>query len=255
MTDAADFYTGLVAEAYALLKGETFDPARYAAFVRESGEPALEVGCGDGHPLFDLVADGLDVDGVDSSRDMIDRARRVAQAAGLPVELHVARMEEMDLGRRYRSIYLAGPTFELLPDDTACLAALAAFRRHLARGGRVMIPLWIPEATAPAAFGTCREATDDAGARLSFTPLSEELDHAQRTRRTQVRYGRTMPDGSSETVDREWVIHWQTPTTLRGLAHEAGLEVVAVDPDQGGDDGELPSGAEFTAYLKASTAT
>ncbi|WP_192796685.1 class I SAM-dependent methyltransferase [Serinicoccus kebangsaanensis] len=80
MTDAADFYTGLVADAYALLKGEIFD-------------------------------------GVDSSPDMIERARRAARSQGASVGLHVGRMEALDLGRSYASIYLDGPTFEPLPDD------------------------------------------------------------------------------------------------------------------------------------------
>ena len=48
MTDPADFYTGLVAEAYSALKAQTFDPTVYAAFVRAHGQPGLEVGCGAG---------------------------------------------------------------------------------------------------------------------------------------------------------------------------------------------------------------
>ena len=31
------------------------------------GEPALEIGCGDGDPLLDLVAAGLDVEGLDAA--------------------------------------------------------------------------------------------------------------------------------------------------------------------------------------------
>src|SRR6478735_3415667 len=132
MTDPADFYTGLVVEAYSALKAQTFDPAPYAAFVREHGQPGLEVGCGAGEPLLQLAGEGLDVDGVDSSPDMIEQARTAARRQGLHVGLHVARMEEMDLGRQYRSIYLAGPAFQLLPHDEAASRALEAFRRHLA---------------------------------------------------------------------------------------------------------------------------
>ena len=117
MSDPADFYTGLVAELYAPLRSFTSDPSEYAAFVRSSGEPALELGCGDGDPLLDLVALGLDVDGVDSSADMLDRLRASADARGLSVMVHQQRMEDLDLPRRYRSIYLAGATFTLLPDD------------------------------------------------------------------------------------------------------------------------------------------
>lgn len=249
VTDAADFYTGFVVDAYAALKSETFDAGRYAAFVRQHGEPGLEVGCGDGHPILELVAQGLDVDGVDSSPDMIERAQGAARGRGLEVGLHVARMEDMDLGRRYRAIYLAGPTFELLPNDETARRALDAFRNHLAPGGSIMVPLWIPEATPASALGVAREAKDETGAVLRFTALSEELDVPARTRRTRVRYERTSPDGSTESIDRDWLIHWQTPETIRSLAAEAGLVVRTLEPEPAPGNGELRPGAEFTAYL------
>lgn len=249
MTDAADFYTGFVADAYAALKAETFDADRYAAFVREHGGPALEVGCGDGHPLLDLVQAGLEVDGVDSSPDMIERATRAARARGLQPVLRVSRMEDMDLGRRYRSIYLAGPTFELLPDDASAARALASFRRHLHPEGQVMVPLWIPQPTPGSTFGRARRTTDPSGVELSFVALSEDLDDDTRTRRTQVRYERTAPGAPTETIEREWVIHWQTPSTIATLAEAAGLRLLHLDPAGTGRDTTLRPGAEFTAYL------
>lgn len=251
ITEAADFYTGFVADAYAALKSETFDVGRYAGFVREHGEPGLEVGCGDGHPLLDLVAEGLDVDGVDSSPDMLGRAGRAARERGLEVGLHLARMEDMDLERRYRSIYLAGPTFELLPDDETARRALDTLRRHLAPGGTIMLPLWVPEATPASALGVAREATDELGTLLRFTALSEELDAEARTRRTRVRYERISRPGSTESIDRDWLIHWQTPQTIRSLAAEVALAVRALDPEPAPGDGALQPGAEFTAYLVA----
>lgn len=249
MTDAADFYTGFVVDAYAALKSETFDADRYAAFVREHGEPALEVGCGDGHPLLDLVQAGLEVDGVDSSPDMIERASQAAQARGLESTLRVFRMQDMDLGRRYRAIYLAGPTFELLPDDTEAAHALASFRRHLHPEGQVMVPLWIPQPTPESAFGRTRRTTDPSGVELSFVALSEDLDEDTRTRRTQVRYERRAQGAPTETIEREWVIHWQTPSTIATLAEAAGLRLLHLDPAGIGRDTTLRPGAEFTAYL------
>ncbi|MEU8306257.1 class I SAM-dependent methyltransferase [Actinomadura sp. NPDC048955] len=74
--DAADFYTGIVAELYGPLKSFSQDPEPYAAFIEQSGTPALELGCGDGDPLHELRARGLEVEGVDSSADMLERLRR-----------------------------------------------------------------------------------------------------------------------------------------------------------------------------------
>ena len=138
---SSDFYTGIVAELYRHLRSETFDPEPYARFVERSGEPALELGCGDGDPLLDLRARGLAVEGLDSSLDMLERCTAAATERGLDVTLHHATFEEMRLGRQYRSIYLAGATFNLLPDDEAAQAALGRIATHLRADGSALIPL------------------------------------------------------------------------------------------------------------------
>lgn len=248
MNEAAQFYTGLVAEAYAALKAETFDPQRYADFVEQAGQPALEVGCGDGHPLLELCDLGLAVDGVDSSADMIARARVEAASRGHRPTLVVAAMESMRLQRRYRSIYLAGPTFELLPDDETALAALRSFHSHLQNGGTVMIPLWLPAPTPPEDLGRSRETTDEAGTTLRYTPLSETFDADGRTRRTRVRYERITADGTRERVEKDWIIHAQTPATMRDLADRAGLHLLDVSPPAADLTGE--AGEEFVIRLR-----
>ena len=57
------------------------------------------------------------MDGVDSSADMLACRRVEADAPGRELNLYEQSMEQLDLPRRYRSIYLAGPTFNLLADD------------------------------------------------------------------------------------------------------------------------------------------
>jgi hypothetical protein len=45
------FYTGLVAELYTSLKSTSFDPDHFHELISRHGEPALELGSGDGDPL------------------------------------------------------------------------------------------------------------------------------------------------------------------------------------------------------------
>lgn len=80
--DPADFYSGIVVDAYSKLKSSTFEAEPYASFVASHGEPGLEIGCGDGQPILDLCASGLDVDGVDSSLDMVNRCREKRGPSG-----------------------------------------------------------------------------------------------------------------------------------------------------------------------------
>lgn len=241
----ADFYTGLVADLYAPLKSVRTDPAPYAALVRRYGEPALELGCGDGEPLLDLRRQGLDVEGVDSSADMLERCRTAATEAGLDVVLHHQRMEALDLPRRYRTVFLAGPTFTLLPDDATAAEALRAIRRHLTDDGAAVVPLFLPRPTDPADLGRTREAHADDGALLRFAVLSDERDEQSRTQRSLLRYERL--DGDEHTVlDRTWTLHWHEREGFRALAAGAGLATEAVVDPAGRP---APADAELFTFL------
>jgi len=226
--DEAEFYTGLVARLYSPLRSADPDPDPYAGFIAACGEPALELGCGDGDPMLELRARGLDVTGVDSSADMLDRLRARADEQGLDVVVHHQRMQDLDLGTTFRSVYLAGPTFTLLPDDEAAAQTLGAIHAHLAPGGSALVPLFVPEPLPPAAIGHASEQVADDGTVLRFRVLAEAIDGRARRLVRSCRYESVAPDGASETVDRDWVLHWYTQAGFRSLAEAAGLDVAAV---------------------------
>jgi SAM-dependent methyltransferase len=226
VTEPSQFYTGLVAPVYGPLRSMVPDPEPYARFVTKTGEPGLELGCGSGDPLLDLVARGLDVEGLDSSADMLELCRAAAQQRGVAVLLHHAKMEEMNLERGYRSIYLAGPTFNLLPDDDTARRALQRIAAHLDEGGRALVPLFVPE--RPRDLGRPREHVEDDGTVLRFTALDVQHDDALRLQRTWTRYERIRGD-DIETLEREWLIHWFAPGGFAQLAAEAGLHAREVD--------------------------
>lgn len=157
---------------------------------------------------------------------MLDRCRRRAREQGVDVVVHHQRMEALDLPRRYRAIFLAGPTFNLLPDDSTALAALRGIRDHLAVGGTALVPLFVPSPTPAEQIGRVRTATADDGAELRVSMLSEERSDSTRTQTAVLRYERYR-DGESTVVDRPWVLHWYTRSGFEGLAAAAGLTVVS----------------------------
>lgn len=245
--DPALFYTGLVARLYAPLRSSgPPDPEPYARFVVRSGEPALELGCGDGDPLLDLRARGLDVEGLDSSPDMLQRCRAAAAERGLVVTLHEAPMESMELRRRYRSIYLAGPTFNLIVDDDTAWQALARIRAHLEPDGSALIPLFVPRPLPPDVIGVPRSHVAEDGATMRVTVVSEERDEEARLQTTVLRY-ELEADGDLVSEERPWLLHWHTQEGFRQLVGDAGLlvgDVLAPDGSPAGADDE-----QFTFWL------
>jgi len=133
-------------------------------------------------------------------------------------------------------------------DDAAALSVLKRIRAHLAPGGTVLVPLFIPERTPPHRLGVRREAVGESGERVSVAVVTEHYDSKARTRTAVLRYERDTAD-VTEIEDREWLLHWHTRDGFRSLAARAGLEAVAVI----GDDGEpaAPDADEFTFVLRA----
>ncbi|MEO7572040.1 MAG: class I SAM-dependent methyltransferase [Acidimicrobiales bacterium] len=238
--DPALFYTGLVAQAYAALRSVAPDPEPYARFIALSGQPALELGCGDGDPLLELRARGLDIEGLDSSPDMLARCRAAAAERNLVVTLHESPIESMELVRRYRSIFLAGATFNLLVDDDTAWRALARIRAHLEPKGSAHIPLFVPRPTPADQVGVPRTHVTDDGVTLRVTVLGDERDDEARLQTTRLLY-EVESGGVLQREERDWLLHWHTQEGFRQLVGDAGLLVggiLAADGTLAGPDDE-----------------
>lgn len=220
-SDPAAFYTGLVADLYSPLKSTSFDDKRYAELIDRYGEPALELGCGDGDPLLDLRAKRYDVDGVDSSPDMIDRLHRRAEGRGLDVTAWVAAMQTMSPPRRYRTIFLAGPTFNLLPDDQAMAQALVSIQNALTAQGTAIVPLFVPEPVASQSIGVpMRQET--ATGWMAWQIVAAHRDEQARSQTLKLRYERE-DHGQLERTERHWILHWIDRDGFEDIARRAGL--------------------------------
>jgi SAM-dependent methyltransferase len=219
------FYTGLIASAYAPLRGNVAPSEPYERFVRRYGEPGLEIGCGHGEPLLDLIAAGLEVVGVDSSADMVALCEAAAKTRGVKVTVICSRVEAMVLKKSFRSIYFAGPTFQLLIDDGTPQAALRQMAAHLAPEGRILVPLFTPSPADPKSFGTWREHVEAHGEVVAFTTVSQSYRVNERRVDTILRYRRGAASSPSESVERTWSLRWYTDGEFEAMAEGAGLTV------------------------------
>src|SRR5712691_8778508 len=140
-------YRGFIASAWDLLRGDTSDwedRPFYRTIILQSGQPALDIGCGTGRLLLDYLADGIDIDGVDTSPEMLAICRQKAQKLGLQPTLFQQSMEALDVPRKYRTIIVPSSSFQLVVDPRDATEAMRRFFRHLEPGGILVMPFMIP---------------------------------------------------------------------------------------------------------------
>ncbi len=135
-------YSGIVAAAYDEFFGaEPFwDQAFYAERIRANGGRALELACGTGRLLVPYLRDGLAVEGLDASTDMLALLRAKAQPLGLAPVLHRLPMQDFHLPGRYRTIFCPAGSFRILLSDDEILASLRCCMEALEPGGELLIP-------------------------------------------------------------------------------------------------------------------
>jgi len=139
-------YRGLAAECYDLWFGDEpfWDQACFYDRIRQNGGVALEIACGTGRLLLPFLRDGLVVEGLDASEEMLSICRTKAAHVGVTPTLYQQHMQDVELASRYRTIFIPACSFQILAERSEAFEALRRFHRHLEPGGELLITSAVP---------------------------------------------------------------------------------------------------------------
>ena len=141
----ATWHYGLVAQWWSEFNDDfrSHEIPYYQRLIEAGGGPALDVACGTGRLLRPYLRAGLDVDGCDVSADMIAMCAEKAAREGLSPSLYVQPMHELEVPRRYKTVFVCG-AFGLGSTREQDLAALERSREHLEPGGTLALDMGVP---------------------------------------------------------------------------------------------------------------
>jgi SAM-dependent methyltransferase len=219
------WHYGLMAERWGEAITDAPEVPFYLKEIERHGGPVLDVACGSGRVLIPLLAAGVDIDGCDLSQDMLDQCAANAAKLGLTPTLYAQQMDEFQLPRRYRTIYICD-SFGLAGSRERDLNTLRRCHEHLEDGGVLLINL------------EAEYNSSDAWLRW-------------------------LPDGRNK-LPEEWRTDPSTRVASDGTEHRAFFRMVDVDPlDQTftrevrlekGQPGEVAASEQYTLreniYLK-----
>lgn len=134
----AVWHYGLMADYWALFKHDTPELAGLITLIRRHGQPVLDLCCGTGRILLALLREGIDVDGVDVSEDMLARARSLTARKGFAPLLYAQPTSALATARSYRTIVMID-SFGLGGDRGNDRDTLRSCRAALRPGGALIL--------------------------------------------------------------------------------------------------------------------
>jgi SAM-dependent methyltransferase len=120
------------------------DEAETVALLKDlaRGGPALELGIGGGRIALPLAAEGIRVDGIDSSPEMVAQLRSRPRGADFSVTM--GDFVDVDVDGRYRLVYVVANSFMNLATQERQVRCLENVARHLTDDGVFLAELLVP---------------------------------------------------------------------------------------------------------------
>jgi SAM-dependent methyltransferase len=224
-------YGRLASEIYDLDKpiGSSFgDVEYYCDCVWGIEGRVLEPAVGTGRILIPLLKAGVEVEGYDSSPEMLRICRARCAERGLDPVLHEADMTQFVREQRYAAVILPTGSITLLSGRQALLDALRCFHACLAPGGRLIVDVSPPQLLLePEAMRSWRQ-----GAWVwTLQTMRVDYDAAANQTLRWLRYEKWR-DGALEATELQLfrLQHWSI-TEFQVLLDECGFSEVVVVGD------------------------
>ena len=138
-------YTGYWVDWYDdLLRNESGDIGLYTKLISKKDSPALELACGTGRIMLQLIKNGIACDGLDLSVQMLEACQKKLDREKLHARLIKGDILEFKAETQYQTIFISGGSFQLISEFDQAMQALVNICKNLRPGGRFICDLWIP---------------------------------------------------------------------------------------------------------------
>jgi len=135
-----------IADLYDFLYREESDVKYYLEEARKAEGKVLEIGCGTGRVMLKLLEQGVDIEGLDISKKMLEILKRKARVQNLNPKTYLRDMRTFSLKSRYSLIIIPYRTFMHLSSENEKLDTIKRIHKHLNKNGKAIIHTYIPSA-------------------------------------------------------------------------------------------------------------
>ncbi|MFM7427455.1 MAG: class I SAM-dependent methyltransferase [Elainella sp.] len=218
-------YGTLCTEVYELTKpvgGAYPDVSYLIQHLSQTGGRILEAMVGTGRLLIPLLEAGLNVEGIDSSPDMLAACRRNCAARGLSPVLYAGAVETLAVPGKFSAIVVSFGSFMLL-NRTAAIQTLQTFAQHLEPGGRLFIDLELPiHSYKTENVVKQRPPISCPDGSVILIQTSSWIDWLEQIEHTLIRYEKWQSGQLIATELQDLSLHWFGPEEFAMCLREQG---------------------------------
>lgn len=228
-------YEGLFSEFYDVLHRDAHEAPAYVDLALETGGKALELGCGTGRLLIPMARAGIEITGVDSSPDMLDRCREKLEEEAPEVRervtLRSGDLETFDVDDDFGLVFLACNTANHL---LTANSALRCFRRagiHLLPDGLFVVDNSVPDFAAMVEADGEEEAADYPNPRNGLQFVSRfiaRFDFANQREFNEIDLEERDGIEVTRRIRAVTEMTWYLPREVATLMEAAGLPVEGI---------------------------
>jgi SAM-dependent methyltransferase len=223
--------TGLMSKLYAYWHPhlEEEEKSFYREEIKASPGKALELACGGGRLILPFLSEGLAVEGVEASLEMVAVLHRKAGRAGLKPVIYQQRIDALEIQGPYNLIYIPLGSFQLIADPHSPLVALHKYYELLEKGGRLIIPLFLPWAENLMLTPEWQIVSDikvkDRKERY-IQRESHYQDPVEQIIQSKIRFEVWHDKDLLEMVEKEFSLRWYSKREFEYLLREAGFSSI-----------------------------
>lgn len=227
------YYGRLSSEVYDMDKpiGHSLgDVEFYLERLQSCQGPILEPATGTGRILIPLLEKGLNVDGFDISKEMLEICKRNCESRGLQPKLFEAKMESFSQNTKYDVIIVPTGTFLLIHKRADSIKALQNFYQHLADGGRLILDIFLQ---TDIALGTVSTKTWDCsnGDIITLENKIVEVDYINQFTIFHGRYEKWREGVLLQTELEHFPLRWYGVEEFKLMLETVGFENIVISSD------------------------
>ncbi|MBP1042697.1 class I SAM-dependent methyltransferase [Vagococcus sp. BWB3-3] len=227
-------YGPLATEVYELTKpvGSSLngDIDYYSQRLAGISGKILEAGVGTGRMLLPLLEEGLTVEGLDQSAEMLAYCYQHLESHQLSTPLYKANLENFDLPADYEAIIMPTATFCLLETEALAIKVLQNLYHHLLPKGRLIIDLDLPFYPEVGEVITSTHALSET-VGITLERKTVAIDWLAQHTITHLKYEKWQDGQLIGTELQQLLLRWYGLTEFRLLLEQVGFKDVSVSAD------------------------